>query len=329
MRAHRPLGVALTPLETRRDVVLHVANRAEQLGYDAFYLPEGWGYDAGVLLAELATRTTRIRLGTGVLNVWGRSAAGFAMLAATLDEISDGRFALGLGAGSPQLAEGLHDVAFDAPVTRLGEVVRQIRRLLDGERLLPSRPGRRPPLRLATAPRPGLQIELAALGPAAVELTGRLADGWLPFLVPVSALGERIRLLEKGAASAGRRVPRVLASIPAAVHTDRGQARALASWWVVFYLTAMGPLYARTLAKLGHAAAVAEVVAANPTPRAPDLPAAARGLLDELVVWGDPPSARCRLDAWYGAGADQPALVLPPNRPIAELDQTLEAMRPC
>src|SRR2546423_15458240 len=83
----RALAVGLTPLETRRDVVLHVASRAEQLGYDAFCLAEGWGHDAPVLLAEVATRTSRIRLGTGVLNVWGRSAASLAMLATTLDAV--------------------------------------------------------------------------------------------------------------------------------------------------------------------------------------------------------------------------------------------------
>ena len=79
--ARQRLAVGLTPMETRRAVVLHVAQRAEDLGYDAFFLAEGWGHDAGVLLAEVATRTSRITLGTGVLNVWGRSPASIAMLA--------------------------------------------------------------------------------------------------------------------------------------------------------------------------------------------------------------------------------------------------------
>ena len=82
------LGVGLTPLETRREVVLHVATRAEQLGYDTFYLAEGWGHDAVVLLTEVAVRTSRIRLGTGVLNVWGRSPATIAMLATSLHQTS-------------------------------------------------------------------------------------------------------------------------------------------------------------------------------------------------------------------------------------------------
>src|SRR3954451_21979151 len=112
----RPLGVGLVPMETRRDVVLRIATRAEELGYSSFSVAEGWGHDATVLLAEVAVRTSRIRLGTGVLNVWGRSPATIAMLATSLHQISDGRFTLGLGAGSPQLAEGLHATLFTAPV---------------------------------------------------------------------------------------------------------------------------------------------------------------------------------------------------------------------
>ena len=118
------LAIGLTPLETRREVVLHVATRAETLGYDAIFVAEGWGHDAPVLLAEVATRTSRIRIGTGVLNIWGRSAAQIAMLAASLHEISAGRFVLGLGAGSPTLAEALHDVPFRDPVQRLAATTR-------------------------------------------------------------------------------------------------------------------------------------------------------------------------------------------------------------
>ena len=112
--------------------MLQLARRAEATRLHAFYLAEGWGHDATVLLAEVAARTDRIRLGTGVLNVWGRSPAGLAMLAGTLDEVSGGRFELGLGAGSPQLAEGLHDPPFRDPVGQLAAVTRQVRRCWPG-----------------------------------------------------------------------------------------------------------------------------------------------------------------------------------------------------
>jgi alkanesulfonate monooxygenase SsuD/methylene tetrahydromethanopterin reductase-like flavin-dependent oxidoreductase (luciferase family) len=111
MTLARPLAVGVTPMENRRDVIMRVATLAEDLGYSGFFLAEGWGYDAGVLLAEIAVRTGRIRLGTGVLNTWGRTAAGIAMLAASLADLSQGRFILGLGAGSPALAEGFHDTS--------------------------------------------------------------------------------------------------------------------------------------------------------------------------------------------------------------------------
>ena len=326
----RPLGVGLTPLETRREVVLHVATRAEELGYDSFHLAEGWGLDAPVLLAEIAGRTRRIRLGTGVLNVWGRSPASIAMLAATLDEVSGGRFTLGLGAGSPQLAEGLHDVAFAEPVRRLGAVTRQVRALLDGGRVVPSAEGRQRPLRLATAPVPGLPIHLAGLGPQSVRLAGELADGWYPFLLPVSALKHGVGLLDEGAAR-GRTRPgpaQVCPCVPTAVAPDPAASRAIASWWVAFYLTSMGPLYRDTLRRLGFGDAVDAVLAANPTGRTTDVPPAAEVLLDELTVGGDASEARATLDRWYGAGAEHPVIVLPPHRDLAELDRTLEALRP-
>ncbi len=195
-----------------------------------------------MLLAEVATRTSRIRIGTGVLNVWGRSAAQIAMLATSLHEISDGRFILGLGAGSPALAEGLHDVPFRTPVPRLAAVARQVRALLDGERVTPAGGGRG--LRLAVGPFP-VPILLAALGPTAIQLCGEVADGWGPFLLPVSTLKDGVRLLEQGAV--GRALPQVWPCIPAAVSPDPVRARALASWWVQFYLTSMGPLYATRL----------------------------------------------------------------------------------
>jgi alkanesulfonate monooxygenase SsuD/methylene tetrahydromethanopterin reductase-like flavin-dependent oxidoreductase (luciferase family) len=314
-------------METRREVVLHVARRAEELGYAAFSVAEGWGHDAGALLAEVAVRTRRIRLSAGVLNVWGRSPATIAMLAASLAEISDGRFELGLGAGSPQLAEGLHDVEFRAPVDRLEAVTRQVRRLLDGERLAPTVAGGSRPLRLAVRPANRVPIQLAALGPRATRLCGELADAWVPFLLPLSRLGDGIGLLAEGAASSGRRLPQVDPALPVAVAADEKSALELARWWVTFYLSSMGTLYSRTLRTQGFGEAVDAVLdpAADGRPGPTE---AAQRLVDELVVWGTPEAGRQALDRWYAAGAERPAIVLPPGRDLDELDYVLEAFSP-
>lgn len=324
----RTLGVGLTPLETRREVVLHVARRAEELGYAEFSLAEGWGHDASVLLAEVASQTNRIRIGTGVLNVWGRSPATIAMLATSLAEVSAGRFCLGLGAGSPPLAEGFHDVPFVEPVVKLAETTRQVRRLLAGERIEQTRPSEVGPLKLALLPTEQIPINLAALGPKSTRMAGELADGWVPFLLPVSGARTSIAVLEEGAAAAGRPRPVIAPSLPVAVSANAVESRDIASWWVAFYLISMGPLYRDTLRRLGHGVVVDEIIAANPTGRTFDVPPGAMGLLDELTVWGDPDQGRAALDRWYEAGAETPMLCLPPGRDLATLDFMLESLRP-
>jgi alkanesulfonate monooxygenase SsuD/methylene tetrahydromethanopterin reductase-like flavin-dependent oxidoreductase (luciferase family) len=326
--ASRRIAVGVTPMESRCDVVLHLADRAEALGYDAFLLAEGWGHDAPVLLGTIAMRTRRIRLGTGVLNIWGRSPAGIAMVASSLDAVSGGRFVLGLGAGSPQLAEGLHDQRFVAPVARLESVTRQVRALLAGERMTTSLTDGQRPLRLAVEPHPGIPVHLAGLGPRAVRLAGELADAWYPFLMPRSGLRDGIKLLQEGAMAADRPLPLVSPGLPVAVARDPGTARAMASWWVVTYLTQMGPIYSRTLRALGLGPAVDAVLEATTTPHSAEIPPAAQVLLDELVVCGDAETGPAALDSWFAAGAELPVVVLPPGRPPAELEYALEALRP-
>ena len=325
----RGLGICVTPLETRREVILHVARRAEDLGYDGFYLAEGWSQDAAVLLTEIATKTERITIGTGVLSVWGRTAGTLAMLATSLDQVSHGRFVLGLGASSPQLVEGLHDQSFTAPVAKLRAVTAQVRRLLDGDRVRPTATHDHRPLRLGVAARAGLPIYLAGLGNKSIQLAGEVADGWTPFLVPRSWLPCGIDLLQQAGARSGRTTrSSVCPAVPTAVAADHATAREIASWWVAFYLTSMGSLYRRSLSERGYRDQVEAVLAGNPTHDTTDVPAEALVLLDELTVWGTPDTAHDQLQHWYTAGAEMPILTLPPDRTIAELDYMLETMSP-
>jgi len=320
-------AVGVAPMETRRDVVVRLAQRAEELGYSGFFVAEGWGLDATVVLAEIAVRTQRIRIGSSVLNVWGRSPATIAMSAATLADISGGRYIQGLGAGSPALAEGLHSITFKDPVGRLEAVTRQVRRLLDGHRLDPATDATVPSLRLATIPKDRVAIALAALGPRAVALAGRLADAWTPFFLPRSALPAAIQQLSANGDAPNDARPMVWPGIPVAVSTEPGRAEALAAWWITFYLTRMGPLYPQLLHRLGYGAAV-DAVTAHAADRVPALPAAAHHLIDELTLSGSPDHARAQLDRWYSAGADTPCLVLPPGADADELDRILMALAP-
>jgi alkanesulfonate monooxygenase SsuD/methylene tetrahydromethanopterin reductase-like flavin-dependent oxidoreductase (luciferase family) len=326
--AHRAVGVAFPPLETRRDVVVDSAVRAEELGYDAFFVAEGWGLDALVLLAEIATKTERIALGTCVLSVWSRSGGTLAMAAATLSQISGSRFTLGLGASTPQLVEGFHDVAFASPVDQMRRVVTQVRELLAGNRVPLSRTDQARPLRLGASAEP-VPIFLAGLAPASARLSGEIADGWMPTFVPVSRTDQMLRVLEQGTKVRSQEGPcRFCPAITTAVAADDARARELAAWWLGFYLTSMGPIYPRMLEWLGLGAEVKALQAANPTRSAFTVPPEASVLLDDIVIFGTPEAARDRLARWYEVGADLPILCLPPNLPRDEIDVALCALAP-
>ncbi|MFQ5521848.1 MAG: LLM class flavin-dependent oxidoreductase [Candidatus Methylomirabilia bacterium] len=325
----RSLAVSVMPLENRRELILHLATAADQLGYDAFFLPETWAHDVPVLLAEAAVRTRNTRVGSGVLGVWGRSAGTLAMAASTLYAVSGGRFILGLGASTPQLAEGLHDVPFSAPVKQLRRVVTQVRALLRGDRIPLSVPTGARPLRLNLPPTPTLPIYLAGLSAATIRLAGELADGWVPFLFPRDRLADGISLLREGAARASDsdRLPRVCPCIPTVVADSPEEARAGAAWFVAFYLTSMGTLYQRNLARQGFTKEVEATLAANPGREAAVVPPEAESLLEQLTVFGTPEQARARLARWYEAGASLPILLLRPNLGPDQIDFVLNAFR--
>ncbi|MGH7309330.1 MAG: LLM class flavin-dependent oxidoreductase [Candidatus Rokuibacteriota bacterium] len=324
------IGVSVMPLDNRREFLVAAAIEADRLGYGAFVLPETWALDVPVVLAEAAVKTRRIVLGTGIVGVWGRSAGTLAMTAATLASLSSGRFVLGLGASTAQLAEGLHDVPFQQPTVRLRRVLTQVRALLRGERI-PLAAGGARALKLNLPPAPDVPIYLAGLADESVRLAGELADGWLPFLYPRSRLTVGRALLAEGRARrsdpAGE-LPAIYPSVPTVVAEDPERARAGAAWFVAFYLTTMGTLYRHSLARQGYSKEVEAVLAANTPRNRGVVPPEAEALLDELTIFGTPAQARAALDRWRAAGAALPVVLLPPNLTRDELDFTLNGLRP-
>jgi alkanesulfonate monooxygenase SsuD/methylene tetrahydromethanopterin reductase-like flavin-dependent oxidoreductase (luciferase family) len=312
------VGIGFTPFETRADVLVRLAVRAEAAGVDAVGVAEGWTHDAVVLAAEVAQRTERIGISTSVLSVWGRSAATLAMGAAGLQRCSDGRFVLGLGAGSPPLAEGFHGIQWERPVNRLRATVTAVRALLAGDRLPSPAAGARP-LRLGVLPEVPVAVALAALAPASVRLAGELADTWTPFLWARSRLPEGRALLQEGEARGDGRPTQVHPGVPVALAADEPAARELAAWWLAAYTTRMGPLYPRMLGeRFGMEAGVRAVIDAAQQ-RAPELPAAAEELAQEATLLGTYDEAEHVVGRWLTAGADRVHLVLPPGRPEEEL----------
>jgi F420-dependent oxidoreductase-like protein len=190
------LSLGYAPPGTNPAELFPLVQEAERLGFDSVWVAEAWGTDAVSVLGWLAARTERIKLGSAIMQIPGRSPANAGMTAATLDLLSGGRFLLGLGTSGPQVVEGWHGQPWGKPLGKTREYVEIVRAALrrevvahEGEHYRipwdgPGATGLGKPLKLMLRPlRAEIPIYLAALGPKNVALAAEIADGWLPIFV--------------------------------------------------------------------------------------------------------------------------------------------------
>lgn len=210
MRVSIQLSAEAAPWPELVDYVVE----SERLGVDLCWVAEAWGCDAPSPLGYLAAKTERMTLGSAVLQVGSRSPVLVAMTALTLARISDGRFALGLGASGPQVMEGLHGTPFAHPLGRLRETVEIVRRVFAEGRVeyegrhfrLPLPGGEGKAIRLSQPTNSDIAIYLASLSPGMLRLTGEVADGWLGTSFVPEGAPAYFTHLEEGARKAGRSV---------------------------------------------------------------------------------------------------------------------------
>ncbi len=188
MKISTQLGYAGAFQETIAEV-----QELERAGLDTVWVAEAYGFDGVSLMGYLAAVTERVEIASGILPLFTRSPTLLAMTAAGVDALSGGRCMLGLGASGPQVIEGFHGIPYDAPVTRLREIIEICRRVWKRERLsyegarytipLPHDQGMGlgKPLKMITHPvRDDIPIAVASLTPKSVAMTAELADAWLP-----------------------------------------------------------------------------------------------------------------------------------------------------
>ncbi len=226
----------------------------ERAGLDIIFVPEAYSFDAVSQLGFIAARTTRLQIASGILPIYSRTPALTAMTAAGLDFVSGGRFTLGLGTSGPQVIEGWHGVAYDAPVGRTRELIEICRLVWRRERLdyqgryyrlpLEGGTGLGKPLKLVNRPvRERIPIVIAALGPKNVALAAELAEGWQPiFYFPEKAAAAWDGPLAEGKAKrAGDLGPLdVIAAAPLAIGEDVTDLRELARPFFALYIGGMG-----------------------------------------------------------------------------------------
>jgi F420-dependent oxidoreductase-like protein len=321
-------GLGLTPADQ-----LDIAQTAESLGYDSVWTAEAYGSDAATVLAWLAARTSRIKLGSGIFQIPGRSAAMTAMTAATIDNLSGGRMLLGLGTSGPQVSEGFHGVRFARQLQRTREYVAVLRLALarqkieyHGETLelpLPDGPGKA--LKLTIRPvQEHIPIFLAVLGPKNVALAGEIADGWLPVFFSPEHTQSLRGPLEEGAARAGRSLDgfRICPSVNVMISDDIESARNAMRPIIALYVGGMGSreqnFYNRLVSTYGFEAAAARVqelyLAGQKTEAMFALP---DELIDLVSIVGPKDRVKAKLRDFRDAGVD--TLILWPVMPDQEV----------
>ena len=200
-------GLGLTAAEQ-----LEIVREAEAAGFDSVWAAEAYGSDTATVLTWLGAQTEKLKLGSAIFQMPGRSPAMTAMTAATIDNISGGRMLLGIGSSGPQVAEGWHGQPFARQLQRTREYVGIVRKALARERLewdgeeytlpLPDGPGKA--LKLMISPvQDRIPIYIAAIGPKNTQLTGEIADGWLPTFFSPEHVSDSRALLQEGADRAG------------------------------------------------------------------------------------------------------------------------------
>jgi coenzyme F420-dependent oxidoreductase len=316
------------------DALVEQAQRAEDYGYDRAWLPESWGRNAAVVLTSIAERTETIGIGTSIMPVYSRSPALIGMTAATLQEVSDGRLRLGLGPSGPIVIENWHGMDFGNPLRRTRETVDVVKQVLSGEEV--SYDGEYFDLdgfRLRSdPPEPQPHIDAAGMGPKAVELAGRFADGWHALLLTEDGLADRYEDFRHGRELAGEDPDggQVTLSLTCMALEDRERAREAVKQHVAFYVGAMGTYYRDNLARQGYEGLAHGIYddwqAGNPGEAMARID---EEFLDTIAVGGTPDECRERVAEWESMDCvDRVSVSFPRDASVDEIIATVEALAP-
>jgi F420-dependent oxidoreductase-like protein len=332
------LGLLAGYSGARLTLNIELIQEAERLGFDSIWTAEAYGSDAVAPLAWIGAQTTKIKLGTAIMQMPARTPAMTAMTAMSLDSLSGGRFILGLGPSGPQVVEGWHGVAYGKPLTRTREYISVVRSILAREAPLEHKgehyqipytgagaTGLGKPLKSILHGRPDLRIFTASIGAKGVACSAEVADG----LIPVWMNPDRIDLfephLQEGFAKAGpgkRREDFSIAPfVTCILGDDVEQCRMPVKAMLALYIGGMGArgknFYNDYAKRLGYEEAAARIQDLYLEGRKPEAIAAVPDrLVDEVALVGPSDRIVDRLSAWKGSavtdllvGGGQPELL--------------------
>jgi alkanesulfonate monooxygenase SsuD/methylene tetrahydromethanopterin reductase-like flavin-dependent oxidoreductase (luciferase family) len=312
--------------EQNKEIIKRV-QIAEEVGVEAVFTAETWGRDQFSLLTQLALNTSKIKLGTGIAPVYGRSPAVLAMTAATLDELSGGRVVLGLGTSGARVIEHWHGEKFSKPIQRTKEYVEIINLILSGEKvfyegeIFKLQRG----FKLLFEPvRKHIPIYVASISPKSMQSLATAADGWMPIYWPKSRFKAGKEMIGRAAQEAGRPADAVecVASLTVVINPDLEKARVQAAGPISWYVTNMGDFYHEMLTRNGFGEEVARMRKVGeehrpmPFQTNPELmEAMGDRMLDETAIYGDLETVAAGIEERRQLGVDLPSISMPAGSP--------------
>ena len=305
------LGIGFSGGPNASEIVERV-KLAETLGYSSAWVAEGHGGDQFAVLSACAVQTSTIQLGTAISSIFVRSVPTIAMAAATVDELSGGRFILGLGSSHKVQVEPEHGVAYGKPLTRTRESVEIIRGLLrDGQVSYQGESVEIENFDLWFTPRrPDMPIYVAAVFPKMTALCGEIADG---IILTRSTLetGPKVRsLVAEGAKRAGRDPAQIdiTTLLPTVVAESRREALDAMRPGLAFY-AGFFPRYNKLIAEHGFAEDAAVIAEAwSRGDREAAMAAVSDAMIDATGVAGTPAECRARIEDYRRSGIDLPII---------------------
>ena len=316
---------------------IELVREADRLGIHAVWTAEAYGSDAISPLAWLGALTKNVHLGTAIMQIPGRTPANAAMTAMTMQQLSGGRFLMGLGVSGPQVVEGWHGLSYARPLTRTREYVEIVRAIFARQDRLsyegkiyqlpydgPDATGLGKPLKSTLNPTPDIPIYLAAIGPKNVALAAEVADGWLPiFFSPAkydAVFGAHVESGLAKASRAGRQktlsdldiAPTVSVMMDDSLEVCYNGLRPM----LALYIGGMGAkgrnFYYDLAARYGFEAAAHDIQELYLSGRKPEAMMAVPGdLIDEVALVGPKERVKERLTLWKDSPATTLNLIVP------------------
>jgi 5,10-methylenetetrahydromethanopterin reductase len=232
------------------DEVVSQARTVQEQGFASFWIPQIFGMDAITVAAVVGREVPEIELGTAVVPTYPRHPVMLAQQALTANQVTGGRFTLGIGLSHQMVIENVFGMSFDKPVRHMREHLAILRPLLHGEPAMVQGETLSAGIAVSIADAPPPPILVAALGPKMLELTGKVAEGTITWMTgPETLGGHTVPAIRAAAEAAGRDEPRVVAGVPICVTDDVGAGRERAAG--VFQVYGMLPSYRAMLDREG------------------------------------------------------------------------------